>query len=183
MKRGLSVRLGIALTLGSATALADGMHARVLHSDGTMSEARPVYERPLGRDEDVPPGYHIEERPRKAPIYAGAAVLAGGYLMSALWAPMIDQGGYAVVPVLGPWLWLMADHPVRTEGDTPDAESLAPAVMVFGGLAQTAGIVLVLVGVGSTRKWVVRGEPDVAKLVVLPHVGSHGASLSLSGAF
>ena len=175
--------LGVALSLGSAPAFADGVRARVVRIGGAPDSERTAHEHPLGRDEEVPPHHHLEERPRKAPIYAGIGVGLAGYLFSALYAPFMDQGGYALVPVFGPWIWLAADHPER-EGHVPDVESVAPGVMVFTGLAQTTGIVLVLIGVGSTRKWVVRGDPDTAsKVFVLPRVGPHSAGLSLGGAF
>lgn len=167
------------------TAFARGARERVVYTSGESHEYMD-WEHPLRPGESVPPGYHLEERMRKAPFYTGLGLGIGGYLFSALGALSApDQGGLALVPFFGPWIWLASDHPASgTESHEPDAAAFAPVFILAGGLLQTGGAILMIIGAGSSRTWVVRGEATkTPRIYVAPRVEKHMAGLSISGAF
>ena len=147
---------------------------------------------PYREGQPVPPGYHLEERPRRAALITGYVVTAVPYFTGLLIA---GSGGFPnrsillAVPWAGPWLTLGLREE-RCESETYDDESteaedcvedaLAYVVLVFDGLIQAAGGALVLVGYLAPQTKLVRDTPPVS-ITVKPMGAGYG--ISASGAF
>lgn len=100
----------------------------------------------------VYPGYHIEERSRTGLVIGGSITLGVGALVFLLGVATND------------------DRQLFNPG---------PVYMVIGGIAAVTGAVMLLVGVGSKRKMIVR---DGATLVV-PVANKDGGGFAFVGTF
>lgn len=151
-------------------------------------------ELPYEDDQAIPPGYRLVERRRRGLIIAGSLVLGIPWMFSvtgAVAADFDDKSGFLVIPALGPWLMLAAggakdDNCVDTLGGTFDDTCNADkaglrAVLVFDGIAQTAGAVMFFVGMTSKTKRLVRTEPFMGVSPV--RLGRDGYGLGFHGTF
>jgi hypothetical protein len=103
----------------------------------------------------APPGYAVTRNPRSPRIVGGAVALGVGDLVSAaVGAGMLsngDQGGFAFIPVVGPFVALGGFH-VTSAGSSGVGVALGMqrlgedvglgAALVVGGIAQTVGGIL-----------------------------------------
>ncbi len=144
----------------------------------------------------VPPGYHVEDQPRRGLVVAGAIVLGIPYFFSAvaaLSANSQNESGWLYAPVLGPWLTLgRRTYSCNAGGNNQTTSQSVGCVgdvfavmgLVFDGIVQAAGGTLFLVGELATRPGLVRDE---AALRVVPMrlgtVGSGGMGLGVVGGF
>jgi hypothetical protein len=135
----------------------------------------------------IPPGYHLEERPRRGFVTAGYIVTGVPYaigLLAAFSADFANHSGWLVVPFVGPWLTLgRRDNAcIGTPNDVQDdGECWKDAVMaplILDGIVQTVGGTFLLIGYLATKEWVVRD--DLAYLVVPSPIGS-GYGLNFAG--
>ncbi len=137
----------------------------------------------------LPPGYHLEERPRRGLVIAGWLTAGIPYALGLTIAASSDFGnesGWLAVPFVGPWLALgKRDYGCDDDGgDEQDRSCLEDAVvapLIMSGIAQTAGGTLLLVGYLATKKYAVRN--DVMSSVVLPSRVGSGYGLTWVGQF
>ncbi len=148
----------------------------------------PVY--PYRDGMPLPPGYHLEERPRRGLVIAGWLVAGIPYGLGLTIAASSDfgnQSGWLAVPFLGPWLTLgKRDYgcderdEYEDEDDRSCLEDAVVAPLIMDGIAQTAGGTLLLVGYLATKMYAVRD--GVSSVVVPSRVGS-GYGLTWAGEF
>jgi len=142
----------------------------------------------------IPPGYHPVERMRKGLIIAGAVTLGAFYSFSALGAFVANSGspclfnfsslgcggghagnedvGALYIPVLGPFLQM-----------TRTTDAGGNELNFIDGAMQSAGLALLIIGLASPRKELVRNDFEVIRAVPVPYVTSHSAGLGLAGSF
>ncbi|MES1176915.1 MAG: hypothetical protein ABUL62_21515 [Myxococcales bacterium] len=140
----------------------------------------------------IPPGYHLEERPKKGLIISGALLTGVPWaigLAGVSSANFPNSSGWLVVPALGPWLTLAARHDstCKYEGDSDvcfddGLNALARTALVFDGLVQTAGAVLFIVGISSKNQVLARDFTGHLHLTPAP-IGRNGTGAFLSGDF
>jgi hypothetical protein len=159
-----------------------------LEPDSSLACGRPPYEcvkppppdpgcggAPYDCRTPKPIAYQVEEprslgRPRYGLIIAGAAILGGSYLASTSVALRSEEWRLAI-PLAGPFF--EAHHVGSSDG-------LLVAGLIFDGLVQTTGAVLIIVGAASRHK--VR-RYDRASVSFAPSAGVHGAGLAAVGRF
>lgn len=141
---------------------------------------------PYHEGQSIPRGYYLEDSIRRGPFIAGTIVLAIPYGLSLAVAGgdnFSRQTAWLVVPALGPWIQIAARHSscASNSPDCPD-DVLARTFLVFDGLMQVTGAVLLIWGVSSHTQRLVR--EDVAKIHVLPmQLGKSGYGLGAVGRF
>ncbi|MDQ2644813.1 MAG: hypothetical protein M3020_13440 [Myxococcota bacterium] len=146
----------------------------------------PVY--PYRDGMPLPPGYHLEERPRRGLVIAGWLTAGIPYALGLTVAASADFGnesGWLAVPFVGPWLTLGrrdygCDEREEGEEDRSCLEDTVVAPLILSGIAQTAGGTLLLVGYLVTKNYAVRN--DVSSVVLPSRVGS-GYGLTWTGGF
>jgi len=135
----------------------------------------------------VPPGYVPRTRRNDGLIISGATVMSSFWLVSGAFGAVmgtVDSGWLPLtVPVVGPFIGL-----ATLEGD------VAAALLVADGLAQTAGLGLLLAGVFAEETVLIRtadarthperrSEPAISSLSVAPLVSHEHAGWLLRGTF
>lgn len=136
----------------------------------------------------LPPGYHLEERPRRGLVIAGWLAAGIPYALGLTFAASSDFGNesaWLAVPFLGPWLTLGkrdygCDEDSGDEDDRSCLEDTVVAPLIMSGIAQTAGGTLLLIGYLATKMYAVRN--DVSYVLLPSRVGS-GYGLSWVGEF
>ena len=124
----------------------------------------------------VPPGYHADTRVRKGLVIGGAVTFGSMYLLSVLVASTAndiqkDSATLLYVPVLGPFLQM---------GKTDS--SSGKTILAIDGLAQAAGVAMLIGGLVSPKTVLVRN--DLAEISVVPmRVGTDGSGAGLVGKF
>ena len=152
---------------------------------------------PYDEGDPMPPGYHLEDRIRKGPFVTGLAIGGAAYMLSVSIAAgdsFENQKGWLLLPAIGPWITLLArddtcDVSTTTIGSVDEARdcayeasSAAEVLLVFDGILQGTGLLLVTIGLAAPRTVLVRD--DAAELVVQPvRVGRSGYGMGLSGSF
>jgi hypothetical protein len=110
----------------------------------------------------IPQGYYLEENVRRGPIIAGIIVLAVPYAIGFSVASALDfqdTTAWLVVPVLGPWITLATREDVCDPGSTfCDDDRAIRTLLVFDGLVQGTGAVLLFWGMTSKTKRLVRQD-------------------------
>jgi hypothetical protein len=143
---------------------------------------------PYRSGDPIPPGYRVEERPRKGLVVAGWIVTAVPYgigLMAATSGGFENKSSYLAVPWAGPWLTLgQRQYCEPTEGASESVDCVGDVFIVMGlimsGVVQFAGGTLLLVGHLATKDTLVRN--DQALHVGPMRVGS-GYGMGVGGAF
>lgn len=136
----------------------------------------------------MPPGYRLVERSRTGLIVAGAIVVGVPYVIGLSFATRSNGSNGAawlLVPGIGPWLAIGARRDACDRANVDGslacaADVLATTGLVFDGLIQTTGAVLLIVGLTVPKKVLVR--QDVAAKLKLAPVGS-GYGLAAVGTF
>jgi hypothetical protein len=150
---------------------------------------QPAHWRP---GDPAPPGYHVEERPRKGLVVAGLIVAGVPYFFSVVGASAAQSNnasGLLYVPVAGPWLTMGQ----RTYECNPDANNQSTkqslqcvgdifAVMglIADGVLQATGATLLVVGLAATRSELVR---DDASIRIAPMRVGTGYGTGIVGTF
>jgi hypothetical protein len=148
----------------------------------------PGMELPYEEGEPIPQGYRLVEQKRRGLIIAGSLTAGIPWVFSvtaATAANFDNKAGYLVVPVLGPWLMLLSggakDRECASNEFCESSRSGTRAVLVFDGLAQTAGAAMFVIGMAVPRKRLLRSDVTVS---VLPTpLGRDGYGLGAVGTF
>jgi hypothetical protein len=138
----------------------------------------------------IPPGYRLEERARRGPIIAGAIVLGVPYTLGLWIAASSDFRNHSywlVVPAIGPMLtfWTRDDACDEDRSDTQEAadcvgDAFIGMFLVMDTLMQTAGGAVLLYGLTSSKKVLVR---QGAQLTTGPRQIGSGYGWGVSGTF
>jgi hypothetical protein len=138
--------------------------------------------------ERVPPGYHVEERVRRGMVIAGAITLGVPYIIGLSFASAADfenSSGWLAVPALGPWLMMAFREDQCDEVEERYSDCISDGILrvylTIDGLAQTAGAILLLVGIADKKPRLVADE--TAKIVVTPRRVGSGYGLGIQGTF
>jgi hypothetical protein len=141
----------------------------------------------------VPSGFHVEERPRRGLIIAGSLLLGIPWavgLSIASGSNFSNRSGWLAVPALGPWITLAArrnecssyaDGTARTCFDD-GTNAATRTFLVLDGLMQTAGTVMLVVGLASKNKVITRDFVGSLHFTPAP-VGTHGYGGFVTGEF
>jgi hypothetical protein len=129
----------------------------------------------------IPHGYHAETRVRKGKVISGALVFGIPYLYSSFIAAIgqdvaeAEGGdnvlGWLFIPVLGPFLEMM-----ETDSST------AHYVLALDGIAQAAGVTLLVTGL-VFPKWVLVRNDLASGTLVPMKIGMDGSGLGFVGRF
>ena len=141
----------------------------------------------------VPAGFHVEQRPRRGLLIAGPLVLGIPWVLGLTIASdenFPNSTGWLVVPALGPWITLAARHhstncaTSTTYSNCIDEglDSVTRTFLVLDALAQTAGAVMLIYGIASPKKVMVRDFASSLQLLPAP-IGRTGAGGLLIGEF
>ena len=142
---------------------------------------------PYEKGTPIPPGYHLEDRPRQGFLTAGYVVTAVPYfigLMAAASSGFANQSAWLAIPFAGPWLTMgQREYACLGKEEDPDedrscAEDALLAVFIMDGLVQAIGGTFLMLGYLVTKEYVVRN--DLGYVVTPSRIGS-GYGLSLVG--
>lgn len=145
----------------------------------------------------IPDGYRLEASSRGGLVAGGAGTLAGAYVIGLGFAVAndFDEGtGWLALPVFGPWVAIGGGE-IRCNRKTLNSDCVDQALseaeritfLTVDGLIQAVGVALMVVGVVSKHRELVRS--DVAKLepvpgvVVRPRSVGSGLGLGAGGVF
>ena len=116
--------------------------------------SRPVLV-PYEEGTQVPPGARLVTRPRGGLIVAGSTIFGTLWLTTAMFGTLFSEGaGYRsgsqpelwlVLPVLGPFAYMLAEDNVSTA---------AGFWLAFDGLAQGAGLAMLIAGIARPGQYV-----------------------------
>jgi hypothetical protein len=139
--------------------------------------------------DEVPPGYRTVKRTRKGLVIGGAVLFGTTYLITALVGAIADDynsscGGLferscstprpnvtaLYVPAIGPFIQIANTSSATTS-----------TALAIDGLAQSAGAVMLIVGLTSPKTVLVRN--DLAEIRVTPMVGGGTTGAALTGTF
>jgi hypothetical protein len=151
-----------------------------------VGQLPPLY--PYREGQLLPPGYHLEDRPRQGFVTAGFLVTGIPYgigLLVAMSANFRNQSGWLALPFFGPWLMMgqRQNACVGRDADSEDASDcwtdLVLIPLLVDGVIQTIGGTFLTIGYLVTKKWAVR---DGVSYVVVPSRIGSGYGLSAVGA-
>lgn len=123
-----------------------------------------------------PPRFHEVEQPRYGLMVAGLVVFGASYSINAATAYVANEWKLAV-PVVGPF---METQNVNTSGPYADGNRMLVGLLVFDGLIETAGAVMIFAG--ALTKHHVRVY-DRMRVSVVPTAGHASAGLAAFGRF
>ena len=141
---------------------------------------------PYAEGMPLPPGYHVIRRRPRALLAAGAALLGGSYLASALTAATVIAGharhrsevAPLFAPLAGPWITLATSRDAAL--NDPDRRANGVFVMI-DGVAQITGAALIVAGLVLREPVLVRTRESYKTTAALrvPEVlvGTRSASL------
>ncbi len=139
--------------------------------------------------EDPPEGYVEVEKRRRALVISGAALFGGTYLFCVL---LSEANIKLAIPILGPMIAGFGyehdqgddSYPSYDSSDDSDREATMRLYGTFGTLAQTAGVVLFIVGLASKKKIWLRQDIAGLSIQFTPTlVGENGTGLGVAGTF
>lgn len=140
---------------------------------------------PFESGQPVPPGYYVQESVRKGPVIAGAIVLGIPYVIGLSVASgnnFEGSTGWLVIPAIGPWIALGTRENDCTDGSFDcTTDSAERTLLTLDGLMQTTGAVLLIWGLSSSSKRLVRN--DIVELTVTPTLVGSGYGLGAVGTF
>jgi hypothetical protein len=121
-------------------------------------------------DEPAPPGYHRSMRMRRGPIIAGSILFGITYTTTVLSAAALRDAGNSTYG----WLYLPAIGPLIDL--TNSGSATASTFLVLDGLAQSAGLALLIWGLTSPSPVIVRNQIDAPRVMPAPILFAHGGS-------
>jgi hypothetical protein len=135
----------------------------------------------------APPGYTLEESGLRGLVIGGIIPLSVFYGVSFAVAQDNDfrgPAGWLAVPVVGPYVWLIARHDEQhCSGDvcSNNLDSPESGLVIFDGLVQAAGAAMIITGLAVTRKqWVLSNQ---VSLHVMPYAAPNVRGLAVYGQF
>jgi hypothetical protein len=129
----------------------------------------PVYVQPQARV------FHEELRPNYGLMVAGLVILGSSWSINAASAYLADEWKLAV-PLVGPF---METQNINT-GSGYEANRMLVGLLVFDGLIECAGAIMLVAGAITHHRVRVYDQPRVS---VVPTAGSSGAGLAAFGRF
>ncbi|APR76666.1 Hypothetical protein A7982_02013 [Minicystis rosea] len=128
--------------------------------------------------EPIPAGYFPTKRMRTPLVIAGAVTFGTTYLCTALGGAIAadagaDHAASLLVPVAGPFIMLGS---IRS--------ATGGFALVLDGLAQTAGVAMLVAGIAMPKAVLVR--KDIGKIEISPtpmQFGTHGGGFGFVGRF
>jgi hypothetical protein len=140
----------------------------------------------------IPPGYHVDTRIRKGMVIGGAVTLGALWVFSVLVAAIAtsieeeeerfdgtDDDGISpadtamlFIPVAGPFISIVT-YEASTAGAVP---------LIFDGVGQSAGLVLLIVGLAAQEQVLKRDYGGIT-LEATPMVGQGYGGMGLTGKF
>jgi hypothetical protein len=141
----------------------------------------------------TPAGYHVESRLNKGLIIAGSSVLGASYVISVGFAAggQLQDPEPLYIPIAGPFIqaavvggqpsedldrcseWCGLDDTVR---------DITAALLVVDGIVQTAGALMLIAGLDSSKRVLVRDGIGGVPLTIAPmSLGRGGFGLGLAG--
>jgi hypothetical protein len=128
----------------------------------------------------VPPGYHPVQKPLDGLIIAGATTLAVPYFFSAATAlaSRNSQDQLLYAPVLGPFLRIQDNNP-----NSNFADFFGDVLLVFDGVVQTAGAVMLIIGATTTKTVLVRNDTAWSPIIVPMRFGNDGYGVGVVSQF
>jgi len=142
----------------------------------------------------IPRGYHLEERSRRGLIIGGALTLGIPWMLGVTIAStdnFSNQSGWLVVPTLGPWITLATrnkdncNYSVSSAGTTSSncyEDNSMRTLLILDGLTQAAGTIMLIAGMSSTKKVIVRDFVSNLHFTPAP-IGKLGYGGVLTGQF
>lgn len=149
---------------------------------------------PYREGKATPPGYEVDTVPRNGMIIGGALMAGGLHLVSMIAAVALDaeadevikdeQGGARTdpefdnrytplfIPLVGPFVAVK----------TADATGTGMALLVMNGIAQVTGCSLVIAGLASPKKVLVK-QDAVVGMEVVPLLSKDVAGMAIQGNF
>ncbi len=144
----------------------------------------------------MPPGFVREKRPRTLTLALGGVALglpwATGFGIAA-GSGFANGSGWLAAPVVGPWAALAKrSNPCdgvdkarsfNSQVGQCVAEPLARGMLVFDGVLQATGAVLLVFGMHSDTVLVRKNVPSMTVAVAPSPVGDRGYGVSMLGLF
>jgi hypothetical protein len=133
------------------------------------------------RDGDpVPPGYHPVEKPRDGLLIAGATTFAIPYFFSAVTAlgSRNSQDQLLYAPVVGPIMRMKDNNP-----STNFLDFFADVALVMDGVAQAAGVAMLIIGSTTTKTVLVRNDAAWSPIIVPMRFGNDGYGVGVVSQF
>jgi hypothetical protein len=138
----------------------------------------PYYQtqQPLYLQPPPPMSFHEVEQPRYGLMVAGLVIFGASWSINAATAYVANEWKLAV-PVVGPY---METQNIDTSGSYADANRMVVGLLVFDGLVETAGAIMIFAG--ALTKHRVRVY-DRMRVSVVPTAGHASAGLAAFGRF
>ena len=133
----------------------------------------PIYYQPYAQQ---PRLFHEEMQPNYGLVVAGAVMLGASWSINAMTAYIADEWKLAV-PVAGPFMEIANVHTGDSDGDRMLGE-----LLIFDGLIETAGAVMLVAGAVTHHKVRVYDKPGLSVSVV-PSASPAGGGLAAFGTF
>ena len=143
--------------------------------------AWPRYIKDWQEGQPVPYGYHPETRARKGLVIPGAVLFGVCYGLSMLIATAQSDSSYDStrydalwIPVIGPFVQAAKSNTSNNDDQT----------FILDGLAQTAGLTMLILGLAMPRKILVRNDLGTISFLPTPmKVGQEGSGFGVVGRF
>jgi len=144
---------------------------------------------------NVPAGYHVETRARKAPIIVGSILLGVSYglpLSFALKKDASSETRWLAAPIIGPWVGANqhTDSCAHRSPDDNNCFDFAPLGYGLLGLGQLAGAITLSAGLLNPRQVLVLNRTGVSSqptrersIAIAPWATSNGAGVAVGGLF
>ena len=142
--------------------------------------AQPYYyqQQPTMQPCPMPPPrlFHEEMQPNYGLMVAGLVIFGASWSINAATAYVADEWKLAV-PIVGPF---METQNIDTSGTYGDANRMLVGLLVFDGLIEAAGAIMLVAGAITHHKVKVYDHPRVS---VVPTAGPAGGGLAAFGTF
>jgi len=120
--------------------------------------------------------FHEEMQPNYGLMVAGLVIFGASWSINAATAYVADEWKLAV-PIVGPF---METQNIDTSGTYGDANRMLVGLLVFDGLIEAAGAIMLVAGAITHHKVKVYDHPRVS---VVPTAGPAGGGLAAFGTF
>jgi hypothetical protein len=138
----------------------------------------------------IQPGYHPGERARRELIIAGAVIFGVFYHLSVLGAALANvrfcpsfssrgcggardvNAAALFVPAVGPFLQM-----------TQTTDATGNVLNIIDGVTQSGGLAMLIIGLASRQKVLVRNDSEAIRALPVPILTSHTAGLGLVASF